>query len=218
MAGTDTRRRATRGTRRDAIVEAAVRVAGRKGYRAMTVAQTIAEAGVARTTFYKHFADKHECFLAAHDLAAKRALAAVEAVCAEGQPWLERVRSGLASLVELLAADPQLARVVAVEAMAAGAEGRRRQLALLERCAQLLEADPEAGSNGASSGRDLPETTGGMAAGGVAGLLFDEIQAGRAAELRRRMPDLLFALLTPYVGPRRAAQEAQSAERYAASR
>jgi AcrR family transcriptional regulator len=203
-------------SRRRSILEAMIRVAGREGYRGTTVSETIAEAGVARTTFYKHFADRHECFLAAYDLAAERALTAVEAGCRDGQPWLERVHGGLASLVELLATDPPLARVVAVEAMVAGAGGRRRQLAVLERCAELLEAGE--GSNGASSGPDLPEATAPMAAGAVAGLLFDEIQAGRTAELRQCMPNLLFALLTPYVGPRRAAQEAQSAERYAASR
>jgi AcrR family transcriptional regulator len=205
MADTDPRRRAIRGTRRAAIVEAAIRVAGRQGYRAMTVADTIAEAGVARTTFYKHFADRQECFLAAYDLAAERAIATVEAGCGDRRPWLERVHTGLTSLVELFVAAPPLARVVVVEAAVAGAEGRRRQLAVLKRCAQLLEADCKAGANGHPPGRDLPETTGPMAAGAVAGLLFDDIQAGRAAELPQRMPDLLFALLAPYLGPKAAA-------------
>jgi AcrR family transcriptional regulator len=200
MAGNQSRRRS--------ILEAMIRVAGREGYRDTTVSETIAEAGVARTTFYKHFADRHDCFLAAYELAAERALAAVEAGCDEGRPWLQRMQAGLASLVDLLAADPALARVVVVEAMVAGAGARRRQLAVLERCAELLESDREASTNGDSPNRDLPETTGLMAVGAVAGLLFDEIQAGRAAELRDRLPNLLFALLVPYVGPKEAAHGA----------
>jgi AcrR family transcriptional regulator len=205
-------------SRRHSILEAMIRVAGREGYRGTTVSETIAEAGVARTTFYKHFADRHECFLAAYDLAAERMRVALEAGCEEGRPWLERVQRGLFSLVRLLAADPPLARVAVVEAAVAGAEGRARQLAMLEHCARLLEGEREADKNGDSPRRDLPGTTGSMAAGAVAGLLFDEIQAGRTAGLHWRGPDLLFTLLAPYLGPHRAAEEARSAGPYAASR
>lgn len=211
--------------RRDAIIEAAIRVVGSKGYRATTVADIIAAAGVARTTFYKHFADKHECFLAACELTAERAIAAVEAGCGrageeperdEPRSWTERVGAGLASLVETLAADSALARTLVVEAPLAGAEARRRQLATIERFTGMLEAGRPRGES--DGGIALPTSTGLMAIGAVAGLLFDEIQAGRATELRQRLPDLLFALLVPYLGPRRAAEEARSAESYAASR
>lgn len=183
--------------RRDAIIEATIQVIGRKGYRATTVADIIAEAGVARTTFYKHFADKHECFLAAHDLGAERALVTVESGCDGGRPRLERVRAGLGSLVTLLATNPSLARVVVVEAAIAGTEGRRRQLAAIDRLARLLDEDSEA-SNVAL-----------MAVGAATGLLFDEIQAGRAGDLCKRLPELLFALLVPYVGPTEAAASAR---------
>jgi hypothetical protein len=81
-----------------------------------------------------------------------------------------------------------------------GAQGetRRRQLAAIERFARLLEGD-----RGASN-------TALMAVGAATGLLFDEIQAGRAARLPERLPDLLFALLVPYLGPREAAAEMRS--------
>jgi AcrR family transcriptional regulator len=189
--------------RRDAIIEAAIGVVGRKGYRAATVGDVIAKAGVARTTFYKHFADKHECFLAAFELVSRRVLGAVQGGCGAAEsgspperPWTERARGGLASLVELLAAEPELARVAVVEPVVAGAETRRRQLEAIERLARLLEPPEE-----------LPANAGSMAIGAVTGLLFDEIQAGRAAELRTRLPELLFALLVPCLGPEKAARE-----------
>ena len=52
-------------SRRDRILTAMIRVVGRKGYDATSVADVIAEADTSRTTFYKHFEDKHDCFLAA---------------------------------------------------------------------------------------------------------------------------------------------------------
>jgi AcrR family transcriptional regulator len=221
-----------RTSRRETILEAAVRVFGQRGYRATTVANVIAEAGVSRTTFYKHFADKHECFLATYELAVQRVLAAVEAEC-EGrqlggrqQPsrgqraWLEQVRCGLTALIDLLVTSPELARVAVVEGVLAGAKGRQRQLATVERFAHLLdtghEAEAAAEANGGRRCRrpELPANTGLMATSAVVGLLFDEIQAGRAADLPQYLPGLLFALLVPYVGPRAATEEMQSSLAY----
>jgi AcrR family transcriptional regulator len=195
-------------SRRNSILEAMIQVAGRDGYRGATVSETVAEAGVARTTFYKHFADRHGCFVAAYELAAERTLESVEAGCDREMCWSNRMRAGLASLVELLAGDPRLARVLVVVAAASGSDGRCRQLALLERCAELIGND--GGTEGSRGSGDFPETAAAMAAGAVAGLLFEEVQAGRAAALQRRMPDFLFALFVPFLGPRRAAEKAQS--------
>jgi hypothetical protein len=131
--------------------------------------------------------------------------------CAGQRPWLERVRGGLGALVELLAAEPELARTVVVEAAVAGAQARRRQWAATGRFAQLLEAGRD------ERGPALPANTGLMATSAVAGLLFDEIQTGRVAELPQRLPDLLFALLVPYLGPVDAAEEMRRAAAYPAA-
>jgi AcrR family transcriptional regulator len=198
-------------SRRHSILEAMVRVAGRKGYREATVSDAIAEAGVSRTTFYKHFDDKHECFLAAYDMAAERALAAIEAGCAREATWAARAYRGLESLVDILVAEPDLARTVVVEPTIGGVAARRRQLATTARIALSLETARRPEDS------DLPANTALMAVGAVTGLLFDEIQAGRTAQLRERLSHLLFALLVPYVGPQQAAEEAWQAGVYAAA-
>jgi AcrR family transcriptional regulator len=195
-------------SRRESIVEAMVRVVGRRGYRRTTVGDAIAEAGASRTTFYKYFDDKHDCFLAAYDLAAERILAAVAAGCDGERPWRERARGGLYRLVELLAIEPELARIAIVEVAATGADARRRQWETITRLAQLLDAGHE------DQGPALPANTGLMAASAVAGLLFDEVQAGRVHTLQQRLPDLLFALLVPYLGPSDAAAEVRRAVAY----
>ena len=59
-------------SRRELILEAMVRVVGRKGYKETSVADVIEEAETSRTTFYKHFEDKHDCFLAAYDMLVDR--------------------------------------------------------------------------------------------------------------------------------------------------
>ncbi len=188
------------GTRRDAIVEAMIQVAGGKGYAATSVADVLAEAGASRTTFYKHFGDKRECFLAAYDLAIERILGPAEAACEGKRSWRERVRSGLAGVVELLADDPALARTAVVEGSTAGDEARQRQRAAIDRFARLLEPGRP------RQPYELPPTTALMAVGAVLGLILDELREGRVANLRRTLPELEFALLVPYLGPRIAAE------------
>jgi hypothetical protein len=38
-------------------------------------------------------------------------------------------------------------------------------------------------------------------------MIFDEVRAGRGPELRQLLPDLLFAVLMPYLGPEAAEDE-----------
>ena len=198
MAGSETRRRL--------ILEAMVRVVGSKGYKQTSVADVIEAAGVSRTTFYKHFEDKHECFLAAYDLLTEQVLERVVAECDGEQAWVERVRIGLATIVEMFALDPALARTAVVEVAAAGADARRRHWNAIVRFTEFLEDGEEL-----AGGRELPENISLMAAGAVSGLIFDELLTGRAERLPRLLPDLLFALLVPYIGPGAATEEMRRA-------
>jgi AcrR family transcriptional regulator len=193
-------------TRRQSILEAMVRVVGRKGYKATSVADVIVEADTSRTTFYKYFEDKHECFLAAYDLVVERVIAEVIASCNGEEDWVERVRIGLTTIVDLFALDPELARTAIVEVSAAGADARQRHWDAISKFTEFLEDGREVAGE-----RDLPENIALMAAGAVSGLIFDELLTGRAERLPELLPDLLFALLVPYLGPGAATEEMRRA-------
>lgn len=188
--------------RRQPILEAMIRVVGRKGYRATSVGDVVAEAHASRATFYKYFDDKHDCFLAAYETAIDGILAATLASCERRRPWVERARGGLAAIVDLFARNPELARTAVVEVAAAGEEAQRRRWAAVGKFARLLEDGREPPPQ-----PRLPANTALMATSGVVGLMFDELQAGRAAELPQFLPELEFALLVPFVGPRAAVRE-----------
>ncbi|HEX7278465.1 MAG TPA: TetR/AcrR family transcriptional regulator [Solirubrobacterales bacterium] len=193
-------------SRRDLILAAMIRVVGAKGYKATSVADVIEEAGTSRTTFYKHFDDKHECFLAAYEGLVERVFGQVVASCDGEQPWLDRMRTGLATIVDLFAVDPTLARTAVVEVAAAGADARQLHWNAVARFTEFLDAGREL-----AEGRELPENIALMSAGAVSGLIFDEVLAGRAERLPAMLPDLLFAMLVPYIGPRAAADEMRRA-------
>jgi len=197
-------------SRRDLILAAMIRVVGRKGYRETSVADVIEEADTSRTTFYKYFEDKHDCFLAAYDMLVERVFAEVTAECDATGSWLERVEKGLETIVRLFSLDPELARTAVVEVAAAGADARQRHWNAVARFTSYLEDGREL-----SDSEDLPENISLLSAGAVSGLIFDELLAGRAEQLPQLLPDLVFAMLVPYIGPSAAAEEMRRTARAA---
>ena len=188
------------------ILEVMIRLVGVKGYADVTVADVIAAADSSETTFYSHFAGKHDCFLAAYATLMEQLLEGLFAGCDASSPWATRMRVGLETTLERFAADPELGRAAMVEAGAAGADALRLYFEAIGRLAEFVDAGREE-----DPGRALPDHIALMAIGGVAGLISDEIAAGRARQLPELLPALLFALLLPYVGAETATAEMQRA-------
>jgi AcrR family transcriptional regulator len=109
-------------TRRQQLIDAAAGVFARKGYRAASISDVIARAGVARGTFYLYFDSKEQVFLAIVDDfcgRAKRMLDAPETTVRldehHGQAMLKRL---FRRWLELFAAHRDAAAVVLREAPA----------------------------------------------------------------------------------------------------
>lgn len=190
---------------REQLLEAMVRVAAEKGYEAATVDDVIELAGVSRATFYENFEGKEDCFLEAYDAVIDVLVAHVTSAfeSAAGEPWPRRIAVGLGALVELLAAEADIARMAMVEVTAAGDDARERYRAALARFTPFLEE----GRTYSGQGDALPADTARFAVGGATSIVFDEIRAGRGPELQRVLPDLVFAVLMPYLGPEAAEEE-----------
>src|SRR5206468_1361976 len=78
----------------------------RKGYNLTRVEDVIALAGVSRRTFYDHFPNKQEAFLAAYDFVVMQLRAGVASAYAADGSWASKVRRGLAAFLNLLASEP----------------------------------------------------------------------------------------------------------------
>lgn len=182
-----------------------MRVSAAKGYEATTVADVVEFAGVSEDTFYEMFEDKGACFLEAYeavfDVLVAHVTAAFEA--AADEPWPEQIAAGLGALVELLSIEADIARMAMVEVTAAGDGARERYRTMLTRFTPFLEE----GRTYSGQGQELPADTARFAIGGATSMIFDEVRAGRGPELKRILPDLVFAVLMPYLGPEAAEDE-----------
>ncbi|MGC1166406.1 MAG: helix-turn-helix domain-containing protein, partial [Solirubrobacterales bacterium] len=181
-------------SQRERLLNGVVEAVVAHGYNATTIAQLIEAAAVSRRTFYEHFADKEECFLAAYEMIGAHLAGALRE--AEGQPsWPARVRAELAALLGVFAADPTVARFVLLESLAAGGEVTARHRATLRCFAGRLRPEPPAAGAGA-----LAEAREQALVGGISTLVARRLQAGEAARLEELLPDLHELVLTSYLG------------------
>ena len=70
-------REEVRASQRRRMLEAMANATAEKGYVHTTVADVIKRAGVSRETFYEHFSDKEDCFIAAYDAGVEAVLVRV---------------------------------------------------------------------------------------------------------------------------------------------
>jgi AcrR family transcriptional regulator len=126
-------------SQRGRMLEACFRVVAEKGYARFTVADVVAAAGVSRETFYEHFGDKEDCFLAAYELSVEAVLAAMSHADpgGDGDP-LDRYEEMMRGYLELMASADGYARVFLVDVYAAGDRALRRRREVLDRFTEVV--------------------------------------------------------------------------------
>jgi AcrR family transcriptional regulator len=132
-------RRVVRQSQRARLLDAIAAAVAERGYARASVADVIALAGVSRKTFYEHFANKEECFLAAYDAGVEMVLEAIDSAVSEAGDPYSAAAAGTRAYVDTLASHPTLARSFFVEVLAAGDVVMRRRDLVLERFADQLE-------------------------------------------------------------------------------
>ena len=186
-------------SQRERLLAAVVKVTVAKGYEATTVGDILGEAGVGRESFYELFDDKLHCMLSAHKILVDGLEERVRQTYLGDEPWAERMRRALSVTLEWFAADPDAARFTLVELSTVGPAFRPTFQAEFARAVALLEE---------GMGEDGPKPqlaqANSLAVGTILARIYEEVLLGRAAELRRLLPDLTYELLVPFVGEARA--------------
>jgi AcrR family transcriptional regulator len=164
-----------------------------KGYRAMTVADVISRAGLSRKTFYEHFDNKQECFLATYDQISARAISRMERAYEEADGWPGRVEAAIRALFEAAIENPGAVRLALLEINAVGAVGiERRERSILHYERFIRDALEFAPGKAAFTEPVLKAVVGGLNR-----VLYRRILRGERAELLALVPDLV-AWFTSY--------------------
>jgi AcrR family transcriptional regulator len=191
---------------RERILAAVAEAASDGGYAEASVEDIIARAGVSRRTFYDLFNNKQHAFLAAYDEAVRRLVKGVRDAQREGRDFGERITMALGTFLELLAASPAFARMCIVEVLAAGPKAVERRNSAMEAFAALIEEDARTLARSRPQSPIMTE----VLVGGIYETVYTRVAAGRIDELEGLLPELVYAVLVPYVGEEAAASARQT--------
>lgn len=190
---------------RERLIAAMLQAVAEIGYRDVNVQDALDRAGVSRPTFYEHFANKEDCFLAALDATASRLCDRVAAAAeGGGERWRERLRLGLEELLRFCSEEPEAAQVLVVEARGANARALRRRDELLDHFATRIDGKARELIPGAPT-RSRVIAAG--IVGGVEAVLYSHLNKGDLDDLQSLLPALLYFIVLSYEGPEAANEE-----------
>lgn len=190
-------------SQRQRIIEAMVASCTEKTYAATTIADLVSRASISRTTFYKRFAGKKECFDAAIDWCIEELEAAAASSHSDSDSPAEAVRKATAATLGLMAANPALAQFATGEAVAADAAVVDRYRDLLIPALEGLWTDVDRPRDSHADPR--------LAYGRTQVLIYNQIVVHGAESLLDLVPEIVYILLLPFAGHEDALKQARFA-------
>jgi AcrR family transcriptional regulator len=181
---------------RERLLDAIAETLDEQGYDKTTVSLVGSRAHVSKSDFYRHFASKDECFVAAYDEAVEDLRVEMLAACAKQKGWAEGVCAGLAAALAWLAREPARANLLLVEGLRAGREVYDRFLAALQSFVPPLHESAPARPSAVAP----PEAADEAVVGGVVSLLGRRVLAGETERMEEFFPEVAEFALTPYLG------------------
>jgi len=184
-------------SQRTRIMLATAQVTMEKGYPSTTVADIVAAAGVAKDAFYRYFSDREQAFLEAQQYPTQHIVDMMARAYFSVDEWPERIWRALEALLALIAEHPALSHLRMVECYSAGAAAIRRAEDITRSFTLFLE---EGYRYGPASGQ-LPRLYSQAISGAILELIQRDVAAGRTTEVGRRLPQLSYVAIAPFVGP-----------------
>lgn len=194
-------------SQRGRILDALAEAVAEHGYASTTIADIVARAGVSRATFYEHFRDKEECFLAAYEVGVETILEHMATAAAQEETWREQLRAAVHTYLEILQAEPAFARTFLVEVFAAGRQAIDRRMAVHESFAQLFAEMLKAASKEAPDVWPLPDGLLTQLVGGVNELALAYVLDNRTVKLPDLEPVIMYTAMRLMSGKQDAITE-----------
>lgn len=175
-----------RQNQRERLLAAMVAVTAKKGYSATSVADLLELSGISSRSFYQHFADKEECFLATMDEILGITQRLAEAGLEEQGDGPVKAHAVVEALTQMAAAQPAAAKLCTVLAFCAGEAPRQRIGQAVTDLAALLRRGLEEPADRDGMPAELDQAI----FGGVALVLYRRLAHNEVEELARLGPQL----------------------------
>jgi AcrR family transcriptional regulator len=186
---------------RERIFDAVANLTAAKGYPALSLEEIVAEAAISLQTFYEHFDNKEEAFLATFEMGHAKATSAINRSLDLHLSWAVNVRFGLTALLEFLASEPSIARLACVDILIAYPHMTGRVNEANFSYIELLDIGPE------DTYPNMPAPVMREASvGGIFELLHDYILHERTQRLTELIDYVMYVALTPFAGAEIAGQ------------
>lgn len=182
---------------RTRIIYATASVTMENGYANTTVADIVAAAGVAKEAFYRHFSDKEQAFLEAQEHPTQLILDTLVAAYFSTDEWHERIWRALRTLLAMIAENPVISHLRLVECYTAGPTAIRRA----EEVTRSFTAFLEEGYRQRPEAQRLPRLCSQTISGAIFEIIQYEVASGQVAEIPRRLPQLAYIAVAPFMGP-----------------
>jgi AcrR family transcriptional regulator len=194
----DSRRSRAELTQRERIVRAAARVVVEKGYEALSIPTISATAGTSNQTFYEHFRNKREAFIAAFEILSGEVLEVSAGAFAAAGDRPEAIGAGLRAMLEHIAANELFARLAFFELPTAGPAALDHADTAMDGFTAFLT--PELLPSGVTGSVPSPilEAIG----SGIWAAIQHEIAHGREAELPQKAAEITRIALAPLATPK----------------
>jgi AcrR family transcriptional regulator len=202
-------------SQRQRLLEAITELVAEKGYPDLTIGDIVARAGTAKRTFYDHFADKLQCFLAALDGITDTLVAASARFFAVSGTVRERCEYSIRGYLELLVSMPNTAKVFYLEAVAAGPESvTRRHDVHLKFARNIVSLSRAAATEG--EGQELSELHSMAVVGALHQMIYGQLLKHGPDSLLEIVDDVVriaVSFLTLRMPPARTVARRRRAER-----
>ncbi len=203
VAEAELKRSQVAGLQRSRMIAATFQACAEEGAAGLSVADIVGRAGISRRTFYELFDSCEDCLLAALDQAIAAAGEEVLGAYDARAPWRMRMRSSLIALLGYLDEQPEAARLLVVESLAAGPRAFELRARALARAVAAIDEGREAGRKDV----EPPLLTAEGIVGGVLAILHQRMIQGEREPLTELLNPLMGMVVLPYLGAAAARAE-----------
>lgn len=177
-----------------------------KGYQETKVVDIASAASMSLSTFYSHFASKREAFFVACDAGTAYGFnAAYEAFKRAEGDWAQRLYTAMREYLLFLSAEPDWTYMVSIEQFGAGVAAQERR----DKSMDMFTAQLAPGFELAPQLHPIVRDAIG---GALYTLTYSHISDHGADRLLEVLPAATYLVLTPFVGPEKAATIASGGE------